>query len=103
MLMTSKRRRNKHRTHTYHKPPAQNNRKVRGHHHCARCGKWCYVSRAEAEAAVRTLHPGATVHFYKCGDWWHFTSMTAEQVEGIRQRQAQAAEDEDDWPEQMPA
>jgi hypothetical protein len=38
------------------------------------------------------MHPGATVHYYRCqlseAGWWHFTSMTAEQVREIREREA---------------
>jgi hypothetical protein len=37
---------------------------------------------------VRQIHPGAIVHFYKCDEWWHFTSMDADQVGDIRARQS---------------
>jgi hypothetical protein len=53
------------------------------------------------------MHPGATVHYYICrqaqgAQWWHFTSMTADQVGDIRARQALTEDDwddlaEDDW------
>jgi hypothetical protein len=73
--------------------------KFPGSHRCPDCGKWCYATRDSAERAVSQMHPGATVHYYICrqaqgGQWWHFTSMTADQVGNIRARQALT---EDDW------
>jgi hypothetical protein len=98
-LMPSRKGRGRHRQHTYHRPPdASGNRKLWGSHRCPECGKWCYASRDAAESSVQQLHPGATVHYYRCLGWWHFTSMTAEQVEGLKDRRHAAGdyEDEDD-------
>jgi hypothetical protein len=84
----SKRGRNKRREHVYQRTRVSNG-SFRGHHHCPVCGKWCYAKRNDAEHAVGLLHPGATVHYYLCGDWWHFTSMTAAQVADFRAREAE--------------
>jgi hypothetical protein len=95
--MPSKRGRGRQRQHTYRKPKEGGNLRFRGQHHCPACGKWAYTSRDEAISAVRLLHPGATVHYYKCLGWWHFTSMTAQQVSDIRAQGAVITEDDEDW------
>jgi hypothetical protein len=99
--MTSKRVKNKgrRRQHVYKRSKDTGNRAFHGRHHCPECGKWCYGDRGEAETAARILHPGATVHFYLCAGWWHFTSMTADQVAGIRSRGHD--EGDEDWPEEI--
>lgn len=97
--MPSKRGRGRQRQHTYRKPKGGSNLRFRGQHHCPACGKWSYSTRDEAMSAVRLLHPGATVHYYKCAGWWHFTSMTAEQVAEIRRRGAVVTDDDEYWPE----
>jgi hypothetical protein len=76
-----------------------------GSHHCPECGKWCYRTRDDAVSAVRQSHPGAAVHYYKCEsygqDWWHYTSMAAGQVEGIREREAPGDDGDGYWPEEF--
>lgn len=93
--MASKRGRSKKRQHTYRGARTKPGLMFTGSHKCPECGKWCYPTRDDAEQAVRSMHPGATVHFYKCQlspqAWWHFTSMTAEQVAGIRERESRPA------------
>lgn len=42
---------------------------------CPLCGKRCYLSRKAAKKAARLLHPGTHMRRYKCGDYWHVTSM----------------------------
>lgn len=95
--MASKRGRSKKRQHTYRGAQSKPGLMFTGSHRCRECGKWCYPSRYFCEAAVRVIHPGATVHYYRCQDspehWWHFTSMTAEQVTEIREREAHAGPD----------
>jgi hypothetical protein len=92
--MPSKRGRDKKRQHVYRRPKDRPGAKFTGSHHCPECGKWCYRSRDDASDAVRQVHPGAVVHYYECGDWWHFTSMTAEQVAVIRARESVMPPDE---------
>ncbi len=93
--MPSKKGRGKKRRHVYHRPKERAGLKFTGSHRCPECGKWCYRTRDDAEAAIRQAHPGASGHYYKCEstgqEWWHFTSMTADQVGEIR---ALRAEDE---------
>lgn len=98
--MPSKKGKGRRRQHVYRRPKDGSNLRFRAQHHCSVCGKWCYENRDQAEAAVRLLHPGSTVHYYRCQGWWHFTSMTAAQVTEIR-RQGSVPRDEDDyWPEE---
>jgi hypothetical protein len=96
--MPSKRGKGKKRQHVYRRPKARPGAKFPGSHHCPECGKWCYRTRDDAQDAVRQMHPGATVHYYECtteaGAWWHFTSMTAAQVEDIRARESVLPPDE---------
>jgi hypothetical protein len=97
--MPSKKGRGRHRQHVYRRPvPAGGNRRLWGSHRCQDCGKWCYKTRDVAESAVRMLHPGSTVHYYLCGQWWHYTSMTAEQVENLKDRRF--AEGNNEGPEE---
>jgi hypothetical protein len=90
--MASRRGRNKKRQHTYRGAKSRPGIKFTGSHRCPQCGKWCYPTRDDAEAAVGQIHPGSTVHYYKCllseSQWWHFTSMSADQVRDIRVLQA---------------
>lgn len=55
---------------------------------CDICGKWCYGSRREARDSAGKLHPGTTMRYYKCGDWWHFSSVDARFVTRIRENEA---------------
>ena len=90
----------RHRQHTYKRRGSESgNRRLWGSHRCGQCGKWSYKSRDDAEAAVRIMHPGATVHYYRCDGFWHYTSMSAEQVEGLKQRKFD--EDGDGAPEEL--
>lgn len=91
--MPSKKGRARHRQHVYRGPKDRPGRKMTASHHCPECGKWCYRTRDDAEAAVGMLHPGATMHYYKCAGWWHYTSMTAQQVTWLKDYEA--GEDED--------
>jgi len=92
--MPSKRGRGKKRQHVYRRPKDRPGAKFPGSHHCPVCGKWCYRSRDDAQDAVRQMHPGATVHYYLCDEWWHFTSMDAGQVGDIRARESVVTPDE---------
>jgi len=38
---------------------------------CSTCGKVRYLSRKDAKAAHRRLHPGTPLHVYRCGDAYH--------------------------------
>lgn len=76
------------RQHAYRPPAGKPGTAFTGSNHCSDCGKWCYPTRDAAEQAVRRMHPGAKVHYYECGDSWHFTSMTSWQVAEIRERRA---------------
>lgn len=91
--MASKSRRAKNRQHVYRRPKDRPGLKFTGSHHCPVCDKWCYRTRDDAETAVSQIHPGAVVHYYTCEShgvkWWHYTSMTAAQVEAIRIREAE--------------
>jgi hypothetical protein len=42
---------------------------------CPRCGKRCYASRKAARKAARLLRPGTHMRKYRCGGYWHLTSM----------------------------
>lgn len=89
--MPSKRGRRSRRKHTYRRPEPVHGTKARGHHHCTYCSKWCYTTRREAEKSVAVIHPGATVHYYQCPgapEWWHYTSLPADEVARIRARRA---------------
>lgn len=88
--VASKRGRNKNRQHAFRRRKDYPRAVQAGMHRCPACGKWCYRTRADAESTVGKLHPGATVHYYTCSDtgFWHFTSMTAEQMARIRARRA---------------
>lgn len=83
--MPSKRGKSTRRRHAYRKPEPTHGTRTRGHHRCAHCGKWCYSSRREADRAAGALHPGATVRFYECHGWWHFTSIPAAAEARIRE------------------
>lgn len=100
--MASKRGRSKKRAHTYRGPRDRGGNRFTGLHRCPDCGKWCYLSRDDAEATVRQAHPGAQVHYYRCGGFWHYTSMEAWKVTDIRTRDAVLPDEPvglDDWDE----
>jgi hypothetical protein len=42
---------------------------------CPRCGKQCYRSRRGARAAGHLLYPARRMYAYRCGGYWHLTSM----------------------------
>jgi uncharacterized protein with PIN domain len=90
--VSSRNGRDRRRQHVYRRPKDRPGIKAAGSHLCPECGKWCYETRDDAEAAVRQAHPGATVHYYRCESrgkqWWHYTSMTAEQQGSMRAREA---------------
>ncbi len=44
---------------------------------CPHCGKQCHVSRKAAKKAGRTIHPGAHLGEYQCGDFWHYGNLPA--------------------------
>jgi hypothetical protein len=50
---------------------------------CTTCGKARYATKGDAKTAVSRMS-GGTAHYYRCGNYWHYTSMTAEQVAAIR-------------------
>ena len=87
--MPSRKGKAKRRQHTYRRPRADGGTALRAYSRCPQCSKWCFETRADAEAAVRVIHPGVTMRFYRCAGSWHYTSMTAEQVGGIRARESQ--------------
>lgn len=100
--MASKKGRNKKRGHVYRGPRDRAGGRFTGLHRCPDCGKWCYLSRADAEATVRQVHQGAQVHYYTCGEYWHYTSMAAWKVHDIRTREAgipDEPERQDAWDE----
>jgi hypothetical protein len=107
--MPSKRGRSKKRQHTYHRPKERPGRRVSGTHRCPECGKWCFRVRSDAEAYVRQMFPGAVCHYYRCnpdddGSWWHFTSMNAVQVEGLKEARYAVASDIEysEWDDEEP-
>jgi hypothetical protein len=93
MTLPSRKGKAKRRQHTYRRPKTAEGARLRTYSRCPQCGKWCFAARADAEAAVRVVHPGATMRFYRCGASWHYTSMTAFQVEEIRVRRAEELEE----------
>lgn len=93
--MASRRGRDKRRQHTYR--PVRNVSAFPGRKRCPECGKWCFSSRADAEAAVRIIHPGATVRYYQCTGWWHYTSMSAEQEAAIRAERSILPDEDSYW------
>ena len=104
--MPSKRRKNSRRQHAYHRPKPKPGR-FAGSHHCPECGKWCFATRADAEASVRRAFPGQTTRYYRCesadGEWWHFTSMTAAEVAGLKEfRAREAVSREVEWDDGEP-
>jgi len=42
---------------------------------CPGCGKQCYRSRRGARAAGHLLHRSRRMYAYRCGAYWHLTSM----------------------------
>lgn len=86
--MASKKGRSKRRGHVYRGPSDRAGGRFTGLHRCPDCGKWCYLTRDDAESTVRQVHGGVSVHYYKCGEFWHYTSMEAWQVQDIRTREA---------------
>lgn len=97
--MASKKGRGGKRKHVYRRPKDQPGAAFPGSHHCPDCGKWCYRTRTDAETAAQQLHPGVPMRFYKClpaEAWWHFTSMSADQMGAIRARQAVVTEEAED-------
>lgn len=51
---------------------------------CPLCGKQCYASKGSAKRAAKILYPGRKMRPHKCGDYWHFTSMSARRVTVLR-------------------
>jgi hypothetical protein len=59
----------------------------RGMAACPDCGKIRYMTRKGARRAG-TRHTGSAVHTYPCGDFFHFTTETAEQTAARRDFEA---------------
>jgi hypothetical protein len=101
--VASKKGRGKKRGHVYRGPRDRGGGRFTGLHRCPECGKWCYLSRADAETTVRQVHQGSQARYYRCGEFWHYTSMEAGQVQDIRTREAVLPDDPggpcewDDW------
>jgi hypothetical protein len=55
---------------------------------CADCGKRKFASKAAAKSNAQEANPHLTPHVYKCGEFWHFTSMNHVQNAQIRTMQA---------------
>lgn len=53
---------------------------------CPDCGKWRYPSRKDARAKARQIYPGSQARAYKCGDYWHLTSMPTGETTKFRER-----------------
>lgn len=90
--MPSKRGRSRNRQHVYRRPKDRAGLKFTGSHRCPECGKWCYRTRDDAESAARKAHPGSVMRFYQCTstgqDWWHCTSVSADQMGELRASRA---------------
>lgn len=86
--MASKKGRNKRRGHVYRGPGDRAGNRFTGLHRCPDCGKWCYLTRDDAEATVRQVHQGSQARYYRCGEFWHYTSMEAWKVRDIRSAEA---------------
>jgi hypothetical protein len=53
---------------------------------CPSCKRRCYASRKTAKYAARLLYPGTHMGKYRCGGFWHLTSMTEPAV--LRRRRS---------------
>jgi hypothetical protein len=53
---------------------------------CPVCGKVRYLSRREAREAAARAHPGQRMRAYRCGGYWHLTSVTGEAAAWWRER-----------------
>jgi hypothetical protein len=53
---------------------------------CPECGKRRYLSKREAKAAARTVHRGAHLAAYACGDYWHLGHLNAKVFTGEMER-----------------
>ncbi len=55
---------------------------------CETCGKIRFASRAEAKRAIREMRGRGTSstvrRVYRCGDYWHITSVSASQQAAIK-------------------
>ena len=61
---------------------------------CPDCGKIKYGSRKKAKAAARRMSMNGVsrvMRAYRCGDWWHLTSQSAERAAAWREYDSGAA------------
>lgn len=47
---------------------------------CAECGKDRFSTRKYAKRVARARFPGQLMRVYKCGNYWHLTSVSARDV-----------------------
>lgn len=59
---------------------------------CPDCGKQCFKTRHLAKVSAERIFPGQTMRFYECGDFWHFTSVTAGRMAYYREKDHRNAE-----------
>jgi hypothetical protein len=93
--MASRKGRGRNRAHTYHRPRAKSALQFQATHHCPECGKWAFPTRDDAEVSARQVHPGATMHFYRCLGLWHYSSWSADK-QALRTEQLYIDEPEAD-------
>lgn len=59
---------------------------VRGVATCALCGKVCYLTRADAKKAARTVNPSEHFSPYTCNGMWHFGKLSPTIARGYSSR-----------------
>ena len=55
---------------------------------CPDCGKQCYLTRADAKRAAKTIAPNAHFSPYKCGEFYHFGKLATVVARGYGTRDA---------------